>query len=90
MPAPALMRPPVPVIRPAKAVSLSSPPVVSVFTLSCTVPPVVGVSPASEPIVSLAWRLSNAPDATVTALVSVIAAPPETLSTPALTFVAPL
>ena len=89
MPVPAFVSdpPPAPLIWPARAVSLLSPPVVSVFALSCTVPP---AAPASEPIVSLASRLSWASDAMVTALASGIAVPKLTRSTPALTFVAPL
>src|SRR5258708_19590845 len=82
---PALVRPPVPLPMPEKVVLLLSPPAVSVFAPSVTLP-----APASEPTVSLAPRLTVAPVPTITALASAIATPPLTLNVPPLTLVTPL
>jgi hypothetical protein len=86
VPAPILVRPPVPEIAPENVVLVLSVPVVSVAEPSVTLP-----TPASEPMVWLKLaRLSVAPLATVNALpgAKTFAAP--ACSVPALTVVAPV
>ncbi len=84
MPLPVLVKPPVPLATPLKVVEVLSPPEVNVFALSTRFP-----APASDPMVSLPVRLSVAPPATVTALLSEIAVP-FTDNVPALIVVVPV
>ena len=79
VPVPILVRPPVPDATPEKVGLAFSPPVVSVFAPSTTLP-----APPRLPIVSDAFSCSVAPDAIVTAPVSDNALPPATASVPAL------
>ena len=87
MPAPVLVKPPVPPIAPAKVVSFASP-AVSVLLPRLTLVP---VTPANEPTVSLALSVKFAPDVSrFTAPVLARALPPDKASVPALTVVVPV
>ncbi len=86
VPLPSLVRLPVPLMVPENVVELLSPPADKIpEPPSVTVP-----APASEPMVSAPLTVRMAPDATVTALASPIAEPPDATSVPAETVVAPL
>ena len=87
VPAPTLVKPPVPPIAPANPVLFVSP-AVSVLLPKVTVVP---VTPANEPTVSLAISVKFAPDVPkTTAPVSAMALPPDKVSVPALTVVVPV
>ena len=87
VPAPTLLKPPVPPIAPAKVVLLASP-AVSVLLPRVTLVP---ATPASEPTVTSALSVRSAPDVSrITAPVSAMALPPDKASTPALTVVTPV
>ena len=84
VPVPAFVKPPLPAVVPVNAVEPLLPPAVSVLAASATEP-----APARLPIVSLAPSESVAPEATVTALASPMAEPPDVASVPVLIVVAP-
>ena len=90
LPLPCLVRPPLPLITPAKTVLRLSPPRVRPWLASATAPP-LGPPPASEPITVGPSRLSRAPAASckVTALLASAAGWSST-SVPAATRVAPV
>ena len=87
-PDPVLTNAPEPEMTPEKVESAAVP-VVRVFALSKTLPP-VAPTPDRVPMVSLAATSKVAPEATATELASAIALPPETVSVPMLIVVAPL
>ena len=87
VPAPVLVKPPVPPMAPANVVLLVSP-AVSLLPPRVTV---VFVTPAKEPTVSLALSVKVAPEVSrITAPVSARALPPDKFSVPALTVVVPV
>jgi len=85
VPEPVFVRLPAPEITPVTSVDVPFPPKVRVFAPNATPP-----APAKEPMVSLADRVSVAPEATVTALLSWIAEPPLRVRPPADTVVEPV
>ena len=87
VPAPDLVKPPVPPMTPANVLVLASP-AVSVLLPKVTVVP---VTPLSEPTVSLAFSVKFAPEVPkLTAAVSSMALPPDKANVPALTVVVPV
>ncbi len=87
VPAPTLVKPPVPPMAPANAALFASP-AVSVWLSRVTLVP---ATPASEPRVSLALSVKFAPAVSkFTEPVSARALPPDKASVPALTVVVPV